>query len=932
MEKLVQNNSDKSSEPTKKSKPKNNPSPPKDFPQFSIILSNNRKTYKGAEHPSKRWGHSVVLHNNNMIIFGGRHSQRILSNIYCLDFTTLSWSKIDPTGNSPPARDSHSAIIYKDSDMIIFGGNGTSGKLNDLWNFNFFDKKWSKISCTGKIPLPRDGHLTSLIYDKYMVIYAGLDNDDNVIHDIYLFDVENKIWHECDIEGMPIQNKDGQSCCKIGNIMYLFGGQGPEDDEYSNDLFTLKIEIPESFKNIKDFKNEKNIEKPKAIISNVEINNNNLRPKVRASQTCVGYKDQYLIIIGGEGKTQQPLDDIWIFDLKTKSYTEVELLGEEKIDGRFCHSCIVYGDILALYGGMQNSEVTLDNLTVLSIETKQNYKIINNGNDNGNSNSNSKNNKNKNFEILPNNKRKKLDNNNNKDIKNEIILSDNNENYDDNNIIDNDNDMEDFAADTNDLLDINFYSFEELKKNYLNNLITWKFLKSLSDFYKWPIGCIGNFIKNSLKENVNSKNIFINIKKYKNNEIYLSIKDDGKGMTCSQFNGVMYSFIKNQNKELNFFQYGFSMKATALRLANNFLIISKTLKEISIGMISLELQKKLLEDDKHNDLILTPIVNYRMEKMDKKNKYKYIPKSNYPTESINLILEIIPFLFKDNDELINYFDSFETGTHIYLFDLKTIHKNETGYLKINNENKEIITNYELLFNEEENDIYLNEEIGFSDEFKKDIIDFSFKNYLKFLFLKPFTNCNIFLFGKKTEIENPYYSIKLMSSSGEGVEKITNLNYSSKNQNDKEEIINCFNIEGKDYNGILFNENFIDSISSNTNIGIEDIKEKDYLNGILLYKDNILISRLNQSFLGDVSFFIKKMMNVGGELYKNKRNGDNNQSNVFKNKIFKKFGYIELPSVGYELTFNNMEIKDQALFGFVYNKIKNLLQKIQKNKN
>ena len=495
--------------------------------------------------------------------------------------------------------------------------------------------------------------------------------------------------------------------------------------------------------------------------------------------------------------------------------------------------------------------------------------------------------------------------------------------------------MEDFAADTNDLLDINFYSFEELKKNYLNNLITWKFLKSLSDFYKWPIGCIGNFIKNSLKENVNSKNIFIDIKKYKNNEIYLSIKDDGKGMTCSQFNGVMYSFIKNQNKELNFFQYGFSMKATALRLANNFLIISKTLKEISIGMISIELQKKLLEDDKHNDLILTPIVNYRMEKMDKKNKYKYIPKSNYPTESINLILEIIPFLFKDNDELINYFDSFETGTHIYLFDLKTIHKNETGYLKINNENKQIITNYELLFNEEENDIYLNEEIGFSDEFKKDIIDFSFKNYLKFLFLKPFTNCNIFVFGKKTEIENPYYSIKLMSSSGEGVAKITNLNYSSKDkekENEKEEIINCFNIEGKDYNGILFNENFIDSISSNTNIGIEDIKEKDYLNGILLYKDNILISRLNQSFLGDVSFFIKKMMNVGGELYKNKQNGDNNQSNVIKNKIFKKFGYIELPSVGYELTFNNMEIKDQALFGFVYNKIKNLLQKIQKNKN
>ena len=74
------------------------------------------------------------------------------------------------------------------------------------------------------------------------------------------------------------------------------------------------------------------------------------------------------------------------------------------------------------------------------------------------------------------------------------------------------------------------------------------------------------------------------------------------------------------------------------------------------------------------------------------------------------------------------------------------------------------------------------------------------------------------------------------------------------------------------------------------------------------------------------------MNINGELYKNKENINNNESNFSKNKIFKKFGYIELPTVGYELTFNNMEIKDQALFGFIYNKIKNLLQKIQINKN
>ena len=911
MENSTQNHINKSPDLNKKSIQKNNYQSSQDFPQFSIVSSNNRKTYKGPEHPSKRWGHSVVLHNNNMIIFGGRHSQRILSNIYSLDFTSLSWSKIEPCGNSPPARDSHSAIIYNDSDMIIFGGNGTSGKLNDLWNFNFNDKKWTKISGSGKSPSSRDGHLTSLIYNKYMMIYAGLDNEDNVVHDIYLFDIENRIWYECDLEGVPIQNKDGQSCCKIGDIMYLFGGQGPEDDEYSNDLFTLKFDIPD---NLKDPKNNK---KPKAIISNVEINNNNLRPKVRASQTCVGYKDQYLIIIGGEGKTQIPLDDIWLFDLKTKSYTEIELLGEEKIEGRFCHSCLVYGDILALYGGMQNSEVTLDNLTVLSIESKQNQKNINNISKN----------KNKKIDVLSsNNKKKKIDSNGNKN-KNDVNLNESNKMYENDN-----NDMEDFAADTNDLIDINFYSLKELKKNYLNNLMTWNFLKSLSDFYKWPIGCIGNFIKNSIKENINSKNINIDIKKYKNDEIYLSIKDDGIGMTCSEFNGVMFSFIKNQNKELNYFQYGFSMKATALRLANNFLIISKTIKEISIGMISIELQKKI--NDKNCDFILTPIVNYRIEKKDnnKNNSQKYIPKSNFPIESINLILEIIPFLFKSNDDLMKYFDSFETGTHIYLFDLKTIKKEENGYLKTikedNSLNKSILSNYELLFDEEENDIYLNQDIGLNDELKKNIIDFSLKKYLSFLYLKHNKHINIFIFRKKIEIENPYYNIKLMSHSGKNIEQITNLIYSKEVKNENN-IIDSFNIEGTDYNGILFNEKFIDSISSNSSIGIEEIKEKDYLNGILLYKDNILVSRLNQSFLGDITFFIKKMMKINNIICNNENKNKCNEYNYLNKKIFKRNGYLQLPSAGYELMFNNMEIKDQALFGYIYNKIKILIKKLQK---
>ena len=844
---------------------------------LSLLTSTIRKSYHNSEHPSKRWGHSAILHNNNMIIFGGRHLKKSLSNVYSLNFSSLTWSKMEPIGIIPLARDSHSAVLYNNTDMIIFGGNGQTTKFNDLWDFDINEYKWTKMTTQGKSPCARDGHLSTIIYNRYMVIYAGLNEKDEVINDIYLFDFENNNWIECDIiNSNLLENRDGQSCCFVGDMIYLFGGQAGED-KYTNDLFTIKFEIDSSFKT-----------KPKAIVSEVEISNS-IKPKERASHCCVVYKDQYLIITGGEAQNKEPLDDIWLFDINKLCYIELELTGKEKIEGRFCHCSVIYGDTLALYGGMKNSECTLDNLTLISIELNQNKKR-------------------KNAETLSNNKKKKIEekneNENNEDMNLNLIYNPNK------------GDMEDFSTDTNDLINMNFYSFEEIKKNYLNNMMTWHFLKQLSAFYKWPIGCIGNFIKNSLKDYVSSKNIHIDYIIPQNSENYISIKDDGKGIISPDFNGIMYSFIKNQNKELNYFQYGFSMKASAIRLADSFLIISKTSKEVSIGMISKSLQKKL----KDNDFILTPIINYRIEKKES-NKMKYIAKSNFPSESLNLILEHINFLFKAEEELMNYFDTFDTGTHIYLFDLKK----KSNFLGEKN--------YELIFNEEENDICLNEDFEFDEELKKNIIDFSLKKYLSFMVLKPLKDVCIFISEKKIDLENPYYNIKLLASLGNNIKKLNSINYFV---NDEKEKIDCLNIEGVDYEGILFNENFIDSITSNTNIGVEDIKEKDYLNGILIYKENILITRLNQHNFGDLNFFIKKMMNLS-----NKEENDFSNNNIFEQnfiyknsnnilrKIFKKNGYIELPSNGYELMFNGCEIKDQALFGFFYNKVKALLQKIQK---
>lgn len=78
--------------------------------------------------------------------------------------------------------------------MLCFGGSGLGKKFKDFWNFNLETKKWSKISNPGHPPSARDGHCCGLIKNKYMFVYGGIDENDNNLSDVYLYDLETHQW------------------------------------------------------------------------------------------------------------------------------------------------------------------------------------------------------------------------------------------------------------------------------------------------------------------------------------------------------------------------------------------------------------------------------------------------------------------------------------------------------------------------------------------------------------------------------------------------------------------------------------------------------------------------------------------------------------------------------------------------------------------
>ena len=239
--------------------------------------------------------------------------------------------------------------------MIIFGGSGSDTKLNDLWSFNFKDKRWKQLASFGDIPVPRDGQLSTVIYDKFMVVFGGIDQLDEDIKTVHLLDLRNFVWILTINEGNEMSLRDSQSICRIGNKCYFFGGQNQNDSSLSNDIYCASFEINENEKLYKTIWNQE-IPSPSSPL-----------PSPRSSHSCVSYKDKYIIIIGGEGERGVPLNDIWLYCLNTKYFTQIQLTSKD-FEGRFCHSSIVYNDFICIYGGMQNSDITLDSLVILGIE------------------------------------------------------------------------------------------------------------------------------------------------------------------------------------------------------------------------------------------------------------------------------------------------------------------------------------------------------------------------------------------------------------------------------------------------------------------------------------------------------------------------------------------------------------------------------------
>lgn len=356
--------------------------------------------------PCKRWGHGIVLYENQMYLFGGsgnNSNPKSWEAIYILNCDTFEWERICPSdpfkGNIPETRDSHSATKIG-NNMYIFGGSNGNFPFNDIFAFNFTFRSWNKVNATGDIPLPREGHSAGVLNDRYIFIYGGW-NGKMIYNNYYLFDTITNIWRKVEPED-PNQEpliRESHSCSVIKDHFYIFGGQGvnvKKKENYLNDFYRGKLNF------------HKNMEKITCKWEKI-LAKNNASPPHRTSHSSCSYKDRYIFIIGGEGycvdnqdlkqwehekkeiylekdfddeKTPPcfPKNDVWIYDTEQNFWGLLEAKNSELFLPRFTHSCSVYKDQFIIFGGLKDYKNSIDDLVVLIIDDED-FKIENNKKD-----------------------------------------------------------------------------------------------------------------------------------------------------------------------------------------------------------------------------------------------------------------------------------------------------------------------------------------------------------------------------------------------------------------------------------------------------------------------------------------------------------------------------------------------------------------------
>ncbi|KAG0535556.1 hypothetical protein BDA96_04G376000 [Sorghum bicolor] len=174
-------------------------------------------------------------------MFGGEdNKRRLLNDLHILDLETMMWEEIKSEKGGPAPRYDHSAAVYTDQYLLIFGGSSHSTCFNDLYLLDLQTLEWSQPDAQGAHITPRSGHAGAMIDENWYIVGGG-DNA-NGSTDTVVMNASKFVWSVVtSVSARDPLACEGLTLCSTTvdgeKVLIAFGGY---NGKYSNEIFVLK--------------------------------------------------------------------------------------------------------------------------------------------------------------------------------------------------------------------------------------------------------------------------------------------------------------------------------------------------------------------------------------------------------------------------------------------------------------------------------------------------------------------------------------------------------------------------------------------------------------------------------------------------------------------------------------------------------------------
>ena len=255
--------------------------------------------------PEARINHSQVTIESHIVIYGGVNKDgKYFNDMWMFNILERNWKKVEINGERPKARQGHSAIIYENDQILIFGGKiGNIFEINEFWKFDFNTKRFTLIQ--GSL-LQKDG-FTQQIKPKIIIETSTNHNPYQTFYKLKKVQMktEPKEASNFNKANAPNKNKDKK---------HQYEEIAMGDDNTRNIKNSLIYQIGQEDLNYINSLADNNKELKFQKIKEGEV------PVPRDGHTTFIYQNK-MFVFGGD-RNKYPFNDIYFFDFEKEKKDE----------------------------------------------------------------------------------------------------------------------------------------------------------------------------------------------------------------------------------------------------------------------------------------------------------------------------------------------------------------------------------------------------------------------------------------------------------------------------------------------------------------------------------------------------------------------------------------------------------------------------------